>query len=138
MSREPVKPPKMGGLRIRARWFQVVGILIVLQFILGGLVSNDLIVPLYHIVLGFAVLAITLAILVIAVTSKASLCSLKLSSGVLLVLVFLQIPLGFAILDNTSTLLAVAHVLNAVAILLTTFASYFVARRWEKKSAPVE
>ena len=118
-------------------WFQITGILIVLQFLLGGLVSSNIIDPLYHIGLGFAVLAISLATMLAAIVSKPSLRSLKLGSGLLVILVFLQVPLGFALLDNSSPLLSGVHVANAIAILLTVFASYFIARRWERESFKV-
>jgi len=134
MSREPVKPIEMNRLRIRARWFQITGILIVFQFLLGGLVSNNVINPLYHIVLGFVVLAIVLATMVVAIFSKPSLRSLKLGSVLLVVLLVLQVPLGFALLDSDTPLLSFVHIANAIAILLTAFVSYFVARGWEKKS----
>src|SRR5579864_7359963 len=107
--------------------------MIVLQFVLGDLVSNELIGPTYHIALGFLVLAMALATMVVALTSKLSLRSLKLVSILLVVLVALQIPLGFALLGSGSLLSSVAHVVNAIAILVITFSGYFLARNWEKR-----
>ena len=70
--------------------------------------------------------------MVVALASKPSLRPLKLVSVLLVVLVALQVPLGFALIDSSSLLSSVAHVANAIAIIVIAFAGYFLARRWEK------
>ncbi len=121
-------------MKIRARLFQITGIFIVFQFLLGGLASNNFLEPQYHIVLGFVILALAVASMVVAVASKPSLQSLKICSALLVVLLVLQVPLGFALFHSGNVILSVAHVTNAIAILVTVFAGYFVARRFEINS----
>jgi uncharacterized membrane protein YwaF len=89
------------GLKITARWFQVTGILIVLQFVLGGLaVSSNLTDLVYHIVLGFVIMAV--ATTIVAFGSKPSLRSLKIVSALLLVLTALQVSPSLGFLDSGS------------------------------------
>ena len=121
-------------MKIGVRWFQIAGVLIVLQFLLGGLVSNNVIDPLSHVVLGFVVLGMVVATMVVAIASKPSSRSLIVVSGLLVLLVVLQVPLGSALLEGASDLLSAIHIANAIAILATTFAGFFVVRRWEKKN----
>jgi heme A synthase len=120
------------GLRIGAKWFQITGILIVLEFLLGALVSGSIIDASYHIVLGLGVLAMAVATMVVAIISKPSSGSLKIASAVLVLLVVIQAPLGFAILDGHSSLLSALHAANAIAIIVTASISIIVARKWEK------
>ena len=116
-------------MKISPRWFQVTGILVVLQFILGGLVAGAALDPLSHVVLGFAVLAASIATFIAAVVSIPTSRAVKALSGVLVLLLVLQVPLGFAMLESDSALLSLVHVANAIAIVGAAFAGFLAARR---------
>ena len=118
-------------MKISPRWFQVTGILVVLQFILGGLVAGAALDPLSHVVLGFAVLAASIATFIAAVVSIPTSRAVKTLSGVLVLLLVLQVPLGFAMLESDNALLSLVHVVNAIAIVGAAFAGFIAARRLE-------
>jgi heme A synthase len=120
-------------LRISARWFQITGILIVLQVVLGTLISNYSIEPISHEVLGFLVLFMAVATMAVAIFRKPSAKSPMAGSGLLVLLVALQLPLGFAMLESDSSLLLAAHVANTISIMLTAFVGFFMARRLEAR-----
>jgi heme A synthase len=119
-------------LRIGAKWFQITGILIVLEILLGALVSGSIIDASYHIALGLGVLAMAVTTMVVAIISRPSSGSLKIASAVLVLLVVIQAPLGFSILDGNNPLLSAIHVANAIAIIVTASIGIIVARKWEK------
>ena len=118
-------------MKISPRWFQVTGILVVVQFILGGLVAGAALDPLSHVVLGFAVLAASIATFIAAVVAIPTSRTVKALSGVLVLLLVLQVPLGFAMLESDSALLSLVHVVNAIAIVGAAFAGFIAARRLE-------
>ena len=120
-------------MRISARWFQITGILIGLQVVLGTFVSTYSIDPISHEVLGFLVLFMAVATMTVAIFSKPSSKPLMAGSGLLVLLVALQVPLGFAMLESDSSLLLAAHIANTIAILLTAFVGFLMARRWEAR-----
>ena len=100
-----------------------------LQFILGGLVAGAALDPLSHVVLGFAVLAASIATFIAAVVSIPTSRAVRALSGVLVLLLVLQVPLGFAMLESDSNLLSLVHVANAITILGAAFAGFLAARR---------
>ena len=120
-------------MKFSPRWFQVTGILVVLQFILGGLVAGAALDPLSHVVLGFAVLAASIATYIAAVVSIPTSRSVKALSGVLVLLLVLQVPLGFAMLESDNALLSLVHIANAIAIVGAAFAGFLAARRLESR-----
>ena len=122
-------------MKISARWFQVTGALILLQFILGVVVSGASIDPISHEILGFAVHCMAAATLVVAVDSRPSMMSLKVGAGLLTLLLLLQVPLGLAMLGSDSELLSAVHVVNAVAIVGVASYGVIAARRWERTRA---
>ena len=123
---------KKNEFNLSARFFQFSGILVVLQFALGGLVSNNVISPVYHIVLGLGLLAAAIATAVVVMTAKPHSKSIILLSGLLVLLVGVQAPIGFTILDGAGTLFQVTHVTIAMAVLIIALTGYFVARRLGK------
>lgn len=120
-------------MNISARWFQVTGVLIGLQFILGVLVSGLSLDPLSHELFGLVVLFIAAATMVATLASKASSRALKAGSGVLVLMLALQVPLGFATLESSAALMSALHIVNAIAIMAVAFACSLTARRWDNR-----
>jgi hypothetical protein len=118
-------------LKISARWFQATGALVVVQIVLGGLASGGAIDSALHVFLGFVVLFAAAATLAVALTSKPSQRSVAATAGILALLVVLQVPLGYAMLNGDNALLSAVHIVNALAIAGTAFAGFFLARRWK-------
>jgi heme A synthase len=111
--------------------FRVTAIVVFLQLIIGGLLTFNFISATPHIVAGFIVFILAIAIMVVALASKPSFRPIRILSIVIVLLLVLQIILGFATLNNGSQVIAFVHFVNAMAILGATISSTFVALRWD-------
>ncbi|MDG6998781.1 MAG: hypothetical protein JRN15_06675 [Nitrososphaerota archaeon] len=103
--------------KILSNLFRITSILIFVQLLIGGLLTFDFITPAMHIIVGFFVSALALATMVVALRSKnLNEKVLKLMSIGLVVLIALQIILGFETLESGSQVLAWIHFVVALGI----------------------
>ena len=107
---------------------------IVVQIALGGLLTFGFISPEAHIVMGFAVYAVSIATLVLVFLNTYSPDFLKNMTIGMVVLLTMQIFLGFATLATGSNLIAFFHLLLAIAIFGLAISETFVANIAYKRS----
>jgi hypothetical protein len=100
---------------------------IVVQMALGGLLTFGFISPEAHIVMGFTVYAVSIATLVLVFLNTYSPVFLKNMTIGMVVLLTMQIFLGFATLATGSNLIAFFHLLLAIAIFGLAISETFVA-----------
>lgn len=100
---------------------------IVVQIALGGLLTFGFISPEAHIVMGFTVYAVSIATLVLVFLNSYSPVFLKNMTIGMVVLLTMQIFLGFATLATGSNLIAFFHLLLAIAIFGLAISETFVA-----------
>ena len=100
---------------------------IVVQIALGGLLTFGFISPEAHIVMGFTVYAVSIATLVLVFLNTYSPVFLKNMTIGMVVLLTMQIFLGFATLATGSNLIAFFHLLLAIAIFGLAISETFVA-----------
>jgi hypothetical protein len=110
--------------------FRITGIVVGLQIILGGLLTYNFISPTPHIILGFIVFILAIATMVVALITKPSFRPIKTISIIMVVLILVQIFLGFATLGSGSQLIAWVHFVNAMAIYGVAISGTFMAIRW--------
>jgi heme A synthase len=124
---------RRGLIEVRARslLFRVTAIVVFLQIALGGLLTFGFITPTPHIITGFVVLALAVATMAIALVSKPSFRPIQGLSVGLVVLLVVQIILGFVTLGSGSQLIAWVHLVNAIAIYGMAVAGGFMAMRWD-------
>jgi heme A synthase len=91
-------------MEIRNIIFRATAIMIFLQIALGGLLTFNFITPLPHIITGFVVLGFAIATMAIAVSARPRFKPLLGLSTGLVVLVIVQIILGFATLGTGARL----------------------------------
>lgn len=107
---------------------------IVVQIALGGLLTFGFISPEAHIVMGFTVYAVSIATLVLVFLNTYSPVFLKNMTIGMVVLLTMQIFLGFATLATGSNLIAFFHLLLAIAIFGLAISETFVANIAYKRS----
>jgi heme A synthase len=120
--------------------FRITAGVVFLQIVLGGLLTFNFISPEPHIILGFIVFIIAIATMVVALITKPSFRPVIMISIIMVVLIIVQIILGFATLANGSQLIAWLHFVNAMAIYGAAISGTFLAIRWNQMirgSAPV-
>src|SRR5256886_5496075 len=110
-------------------WFRVTSIIVFLQIALGGLLTFSFITPLPHIIVGFAVLAFAIDTLVVPQTLKPPLRPLQGLSVGLVLLIIVQIILGFPTLSTGNLVIAWVHLLVAMAIYGMLIARSFMSMR---------
>jgi len=115
-------------------WFRVTSLLVFLQIALGGLLTFSFITALPHIITGFAVLAFAIATLVMAQTLKPPFRPLQGLSIGLVLLIVVQIILGFATLATSNDVIAWVHLLVAMAIYGMAIAGTFMSMRLDYRS----
>jgi heme A synthase len=101
---------------------------------LGGLLTFGFVSPELHIVVGLAVFAIALSVMVLTFVSKPSFKPIRGMSVIIVILLTLQIILGFVTLRSGSQIVAWLHLVNAMVIYGLAIASSFMAIRWDTKS----
>jgi heme A synthase len=110
-------------------WFRVTSLLVFLQIALGGLLTFSFIDALPHIITGFAVLAFTIATLVMAQRVKPPFRPRQGLSLGLVLLIVVQIILGFTTLNTGNQIIAWVHLLVAMAIYGMAIAGTFMSMR---------
>ena len=121
-------------------WLRLTSILVFLQIALGGLLTFSFITALLHIITGFAVLAFAIVTLVMAQTLKPSFRPLEGLSVGLVLLVVVQIILGFTTLSTGNQVIALVHLLVAIGIYGMVIAGTFMSMRldYRAREPPVQ
>jgi len=114
--------------------FRVTGAVLGIQLLLGGLLTFGFISAGIHIAVGFILFILAIATMVVWLVSKPSFRPMKVISTVIVVLILLQIILGFATLNTGSQAIAFVHFANALAIFGATLSGTFTAMRWSQQA----
>ena len=114
--------------------FRITGIDLGIQLLLGGLLTFGFISPGAHIVNGFILFFLAVATMIVWYVSKPAFRPLQVISTVIVLLLVLQIALGFATLSTGSNALAFAHFITALAIFGATLSGTFMSMRWAHMS----
>jgi len=114
------------------RMTAIVTIVVFLQLLLGGLLTYSFISPGPHIVVGLIIFALAIATMIVALISKPPFRPVRTISIVMVVLILLQIILGFATLNSGSQVIAWLHFVNALAIYGAAVSGTFMAMRWSQ------
>jgi heme A synthase len=112
--------------------FRVTAVAVFLQLLLGGLLTFDFVSAAPHIILGFLVFILAIAAMALAWTSKPAFKPLKGMSVALVVLIIIQIILGYSTLDTGDAFVAWVHFVNALAIYGIAVSAAFMSMRWER------
>ena len=115
-------------------WFRITSIVVFLQIALGGLLTFSFITSLPHIITGFAVLAFAIVTLVVAQTLKPPFRPLQGLSVGLVLLIVVQIILGFTTLSTGNQVIAWVHLLVAMGIYGMAIAGTFMSMRLDYRS----
>src|SRR5579872_761463 len=107
--------------------FRLNAVVVFIQLALGGLLTFDFISAAPHIVVGFVVFALAIATMVFTFISKPVFKPARNLSIGLVVLLIIQIILGFATLSSGSSIIAWINLLNALAIYGMSIAGTFLA-----------
>jgi len=119
-------------MKVLPSLYSITAIIVFLQLLLGGLLTYNFISPEPHIVLGFVVFILAIATMIVALISKPSFGPIRIVSILIVVLILVQIILGFATLNNGNQAVAWLHFVNALAIYGATISGVFIALRWDK------
>jgi heme A synthase len=114
--------------------FRLTAAVVFIQLALGGLLTFDFIGAAPHIIVGFIVFGLAIATMVFALITKPAFKPIQRLSIGLVVLLVVQIILGFATLSSGSAVIAWVHLLNALAIYGMAIAGTFLAIQWNRKS----
>jgi heme A synthase len=114
--------------------FRVTGFALGIQLLLGGLLTFGFISAFAHIVFGFVLFALAIATMVVWLVTKPPFRPLQGISVVIVVLILVQIVLGFATLESGSQFIAFVHFVNAMAILGVTVAGTVIAVGYQRSS----
>ena len=115
-------------------WLRLTSILVFLQIALGGLLTFSFISALPHIITGFAVLAFAIVALVMAQSLKPPFRPLQGLSVGLVLLVVVQIILGFTTLSTGNQVIAWIHLLVAMGIYGMVIAGTFMSMRLDYRT----
>ncbi|MDA4112883.1 MAG: hypothetical protein OK474_02440 [Thaumarchaeota archaeon] len=115
--------------------FRVTGAVLGLQLLLGGLLTFGFISAEAHIVAGFLLLILAVATMAVWLTTRPPFRPMQVLTSVIVVLILLQIILGFATLDTGSQTIAFIHFANALAIFGAMMAGTFMALRWDRMAS---
>ena len=129
-----LKAEENGLVKVGSALMRVTGIMLGLQLILGGLVTFNLINPEPHVIVGFLLFAVAVATMIFVMLSRPSFRPVQLISVVMVILLILEIVLGFATLNGNNQAIAFAHFLNAIAIFGVSVSGSFIAMRWVQLS----
>lgn len=102
-----------------------------LQLVLGGLLTFGFISAGAHIVVGFVLLVLAVATMAVWFRVKPAFRPMRAVTVVIVLLLLLQVVLGFATLDNSNPAIAFVHFVNAMAIFGAMVSASFLAMRWE-------
>ncbi|MFI5421395.1 MAG: hypothetical protein ACHQ1H_10555 [Nitrososphaerales archaeon] len=112
--------------------FRVTAAAVFIQLVLGGLLTFDFISAAPHIITGFIVFILAIVTMVLAITSKPVFKPIRMMSIILVVLLLVQILLGFATLGSGSQVLAWIHFVTAMAIYGLVVSGAVIAIRWDQ------
>ena len=115
-------------------WFRLTSLLVFLQIALGGLLTFSFISPLPHIVTGFLVLAFAIVAFVMVQRLKPPFRPLQGLSVGMVLLVVVQIILGFTTLSTGNQVVAWVHLLVAAGIYGMVIAGTFMSMRLDYRS----
>ncbi len=110
--------------------FRLTGIVVFVQLLLGGLLTFAFISALPHIIVGFAVFILAIGTMIASLIAKPSFRPMKAVSIALVVLILVQIILGFVALGSGSPAIGWVHFVNAMAIYGAAISGTFTAMRW--------
>lgn len=96
---------------------------------LGGLLTFNFIGPSIHIALGVVVFILAIATMIVTIVAKQRTRSLLITSIVLILLIILQIALGFETLRTGSQIVAWVHFANAMAIYGVAMSGSFLSSK---------
>ncbi len=114
---------------------RITGAVLVVQLLLGGLVTFNYISVDYHIAVGLTLFALSIIVLAISFISKPTHKRIQgMSIGVVLLLV-IQIALGFDTLHTGSQAVAYLHFVNALIIYGLILTESMVASRLRKENS---
>ena len=106
----------MIATRIASLLFRITTIVVFLQLLLGGLLTFDFIAAGAHILTGLIVFLLAVATMIASLVSKPRSRSLQMTSIAMVVLIIVQIILGFDTLDTGNQVIAWIHFVNAMAV----------------------
>jgi heme A synthase len=110
--------------------FRLTGIVVFIQLLLGGLLTFAFISALPHIIVGFAVFILAIGTMIASLMAKPSFRPMKAVSVVMVLLILVQIILGFVTLGSGSSVIGLLHFANAMAIYGAAISGTFTAMRW--------
>jgi len=110
--------------------FRLTAGVVFVELLLGGLLTFSFISAAPHIIVGFAVLILAIITMVVSIVSKPPFRPMQGLSTVMVALIVLQIVLGFVTLGNGSSVVALIHFVNAMAIYGASISGTFLAMRW--------
>ena len=117
--------------------FRVTTGVIFLQLLLGGLLTFDFISAAPHIILGFIVFILAIATMILAIVSKPVFKPIRNMSIVLVVLIIVQILLGFATLSSGNQAIAWVHFLVAMGIYGLAVSGSVIVVRWDQMTRAI-
>ncbi len=109
----------------------MTAIAVFLQLLLGGLLTFGFIPPELHVINGFIVFGLAIATLVVSLVSKPPFRPAQRLATAIVVLILIQIALGFVTLNSGSQVLAWVHFAVAMGIYGMAIAGTFMALRWD-------
>ena len=115
--------------------FRLTGIVVFLQLLLGGLLTFGFISLLPHIIVGFGVFIIAIATMIASSVAKPSFKPMKGVAIAMVVLILVQIILGFVTLGSGGSVIGLLHFVNAMAIYGAAISGTFTAMRWNQMAA---
>ena len=129
----------MIATKINSLLFRITTIVVFLQLLLGGLLTFDFIAAGAHILTGLIVFLLAVATMIASLVSKPRSRSLQMTSTAMVVLIIVQIMLGFDPLDTGNQVIAWIHFVNAMAIYGVAISGTFVALKLDQavKLGPV-
>jgi heme A synthase len=110
--------------------FRLTGIVVFIQLLLGGLLTFAFITALLHIIVGFAVFILAIGTMIASLVAKPSFRPMKAVSVAMVVLLLVQIILGFVALGSGGSAIGWLHFANAMAIYGAAISGTFTAMRW--------
>jgi heme A synthase len=111
--------------------FRITSLFVFVQILLGGLLTFDFVTAAPHIIFGFLVLVLAILAAMVAWTSKPAFRPIRMLSMGLVVLVLVQVVLGFATLGSGSQIVAWLHFVVGMGIYGMSIAGTFMAMRWD-------
>ncbi len=119
-----------------ANLFRITSIVILIQLLLGGLVTFNFMAPTIHIITGFIVFVLAIATMVVTLrgNSRSSFRTLRGISIGLVTLIVIQMILGFVTLASGSSVVAWVHFGVAMGIYAMSVAGSVMAFMWVNMS----